>query len=110
MPVGEGAIRVTTSRVEDVDMEAGGSGAVAPGRRVLAWGSAGRPAGAERQLKPGRLDGLTSSRRTISSALAQNALPGKRMFAAEDFARGGSAEAFRQSDGSWKALWAQDLQ
>jgi competence protein ComEC len=26
-----------------------------------------------------------------------------------DFAEGGSAELFRQPDGSWKALWANKL-
>jgi competence protein ComEC len=33
----------------------------------------------------------------------------KLVLTGEDFARGGAAELYRQPDGTWRTVWAQDL-
>jgi competence protein ComEC len=65
----------------------------------------------KRPLAPGRLDALCASAELIvlRDHFQPGTCPGKLVLSGEDFERGGSAELFRQPDGSWKALWAQDL-
>lgn len=76
----------------------------APVRLAEAWN-------VKRELKPGRIDALCASAELIvlRDNFQPGTCPGKLILTGEDFERGGSAELFRQPDGSWKALWAQDL-
>jgi len=76
----------------------------APVRIAAAWN-------VKRPLAPGRLDALCASAELIvlRDHFQPGTCPGKLVLSGEDFERGGSAELFRQPDGGWKALWAQDL-
>lgn len=76
----------------------------APVRIAAAWN-------VKRELKPERLAAICDSAELIvlRDRFQPGTCPGKLVLSGEDFERGGSAELFRQPDGSWKALWAQDL-
>ncbi|HKR86547.1 MAG TPA: ComEC/Rec2 family competence protein [Phenylobacterium sp.] len=78
--------------------------AAAPVRLAAAWNL-------KRPLPPGRLEALCAGAEVVvlrndfspASCAAPVVLTGA------DFARGGSAELYRQPDGSWRVAWAQDL-
>jgi competence protein ComEC len=62
-------------------------------------------------LKPERLAAICASAELIvlRDDFPEGVCPGKLVLTGADFERGGSAELYRQPDGSWKAQWAQDL-
>ena len=76
----------------------------APFRIAAAWN-------VKRPLKEGRLQALCDSAELIvlRDDFSPGTCPGKLLLTGEDFARGGSAELYRQPDGGWKVQWAQDL-
>jgi competence protein ComEC len=76
----------------------------APVRLAAAWNL-------RRPLKPGRLDALCQGAEVVvlRNAGRPETCPAKLVLTGEDFARGGAAELYRQPDGTWRTVWAQDL-
>lgn len=75
----------------------------APVRVAAAWNL-------KRPLKPERVAALCGADLVIlRDEFPATTCPGRTVLTGADFARGGSAELFRQPDGTWTARWAQDL-
>ena len=79
-------------------------GAAAPVRLAAAWNL-------KRPLPPGRLEAMCAGAEVV--VLRNDFNPqicgAPLVLTGADFARGGSAELFRQPDGRWRVAWAQDL-
>jgi competence protein ComEC len=65
----------------------------------------------KRELAPERLAAICASAELIvlRDHFQPGTCPGKLVLSAEDFEAGGSAELYRQPDGSWTGQWAQAL-
>jgi competence protein ComEC len=76
----------------------------APQRIAAAWN-------VKRPLKPGRLEELcaTSEVVILRNDFRPQACPAPLVLTGVDFAKGGSAELYREGAGRWRVVWAQDL-
>jgi competence protein ComEC len=65
----------------------------------------------KRPLKPGRLEALCAGADLVvlRNDFKPQSCPAPLVLAGQDFARGGSAELYRDGDKGWKVVWAQDL-
>ena len=65
----------------------------------------------KRPLKAGRLEDLCAASEVVilRNDSAPPACPAPVVLTGADFARGGSAELYRQGAGRWRIVWAQDL-
>lgn len=80
------------------------AGAEAPLRIGAAWN-------VKRPLKPGRFAQIcaTSEVVILRNDFAPESCPAPLVLTGPDFAKGGSAELYRQAPGRWRVVWAQDL-
>jgi competence protein ComEC len=64
----------------------------------------------KRPLKPGRLEALCAGADVVvlRNAIRPESCAAPLVLTGEDFARGGSAELYREA-GGWRVAWAQDL-
>jgi competence protein ComEC len=77
--------------------------AAAPVKLAAAWNL-------KRPLKDGRLDALcTAGVVVLRNDVKPEICPAPLVLTGRDFDRGGSAELYRQANGSWRIVWAQDL-
>jgi competence protein ComEC len=78
--------------------------AQAPARIGAAWN-------VKRPLKPGRLDQICGAAEVVilRNDFRPEACPALLVLTGVDFAKGGSVELYRQADGHWRTVWAQDL-
>ena len=78
--------------------------ATAPVKVASAWNL-------KRPLKDGRLTQMCGSSEVVilRNDFPPESCPGPLVLTGPDFARGGSAELYRQSSGRWRIVWAQDL-
>jgi competence protein ComEC len=75
----------------------------APVRLAAAWNL-------KRPLKDGRLEALcTADVVVLRNAFRPETCPAPLVLTGRDFDRGGSAELYRQANGGWRIVWAQDL-
>ncbi|WP_374470571.1 ComEC/Rec2 family competence protein [Phenylobacterium sp.] len=79
-------------------------GAHGPVRLANAWNL-------KRPLKPGRIEAMCASAEVlvIRNDERPAACRASLVLSGEDFRKGGAAELYRQADGSWRVVWAQDL-
>lgn len=79
-------------------------GPTAPVRLAAAWN-------VRRPLKPGRLEVLCGSAEVVvlRNDFRPDSCAAPLVLAGPDFARGGSAELYRQGPTHWRIVWAQDL-
>ncbi|HEY8570854.1 ComEC/Rec2 family competence protein [Phenylobacterium sp.] len=75
----------------------------APVRLAAAWN-------VKRPLKDGRLEAICTGAEVVvlRNAVQRGACPAPLLLTGADFARGGSAELYRER-GGWRVVWAQDL-
>jgi len=81
--------------------------AAVPGARLkiaAAWN-------VRRPLKPGRLEEMCAGSEVVilRNDFPEGACAAPLVLTRADFARGGSAELYRQAPGRWRIVWAQDL-
>ncbi len=79
-------------------------GAAAPSKIAAAWN-------VRRPLKPGRLQDLCAASEVVilRNEFTPETCPAPLVLTGADFARGGSAELYREGPGRWRVVWAQDL-
>lgn len=65
----------------------------------------------KRPLKPGRMEAMCATAEVVVIRNAERPAncAAKLVLTGADFAAGGSAELYRQQDGSWRVVWAQTL-
>ena len=88
--------------VYDCDNQSCGPRTGAPVRIAAAWNL-------KRPLPPGRLEDLCARAEVVvlRNDFSPAACAAPVVLTGADFARGGSAELYRQADGSWRVTWAQ---
>jgi len=88
----------------DCDRQSCGPRPSAPVRVAAAWNL-------RRPLPPGRLDELCRGAEVVllRNDFDPRGCTARLVLTGEDFRRGGSAELYRQADGSWRVSWAQEL-
>jgi len=81
-----------------------GPGAQAPARIGAAWN-------VKRPLKPGRLQQICATAEVVilRNDFPPEACPARLVLTGVDFAKGGSVELYRETNGRWRTVWAQDL-
>ncbi len=79
-------------------------GAAAPVRVAAAWN-------VRRPLKPGRLEELCAAAELVilRNDFRPESCAAPVVLTGPDFARGGSAELYRQGPGRWRVVWSQDV-
>jgi competence protein ComEC len=65
----------------------------------------------KRPLRPGRLEELCAASEVVilRNDFRPETCPAPLILTGSDFARGGSAELYREPSGGWRVVWAQDL-
>jgi competence protein ComEC len=65
----------------------------------------------KRPLRPGRLEELCAASEVVilRNDFRPETCPAPLVLTGSDFARGGSAELYREPEGRWRVVWAQDL-
>jgi competence protein ComEC len=88
----------------DCDRQSCAPGAAAPVRLAAAWNL-------KRPLPPGRLPALCARAEVVvlRNDFRPESCAAPLVLTGADFRRGGAAELYRRSDGSWRVVWAQDL-
>ena len=80
------------------------AGPLAPQKVAAAWN-------VKRPLKPGRLEELCAASEVVilRNDFRPEGCAAPLVLTGADFARGGSAELYREAPGRWRIVWAQDL-